>query len=141
MKVPTFIASKVIIRSTMVIAMLGLVQFATAQQRDQKLSAGSTTPLTTSSRAGIADATADQGMSANTLTHRIIDAPNGTFGYELLLEGKLFVRQTSIPGRAGVEGCPTRQHAEDLAALVERKIASGTMPPTVSDEELRSLGL
>lgn len=75
------------------------------------------------------------------LTHRIIDAPNGTYGYEILKDGKLFVRQTSIPGRSGVEGCPSRQQAEDLASFVSDKIRAGAMPPTVSAEELKSLGL
>ena len=80
-------------------------------------------------------------MSKSDITHRIIDAPNGTYGYEILTDGKLFVRQTSIPGRPGVEGCRTRQQAENLAELVADKIRSGSVPPTVSAEELKSLGL
>lgn len=131
----------IIMRSTMVVAMLGLVQFAAAQQRDQMLSTGSTMPMTASSREGIVGTSAAPDISASTISHRIIDAPNGTYGYEILMDGKLFVRQTNIPGRPGVEGCPTRQQAEDLAALVVDKIRSGAMPPTVSAEELKSLGL
>lgn len=75
------------------------------------------------------------------LTHQVIDAPNGTFGYEILADGKLFVRQTNVPGRQGQNGCATAEQANDLAALVIQKIQSGIVPPTVSADELRSLGI
>jgi hypothetical protein len=97
--------------------------------------------MTSTAREVAAEAPAARDMSGSMLTHRIIDAPNGTYGYEVFMDGKLFVRQTSLPGRPGVEGCPTRQQAEDLASLVANKIRSGAMPPTVSAEELTSLGL
>lgn len=75
------------------------------------------------------------------LTARIIEAPNGTFGYEVLSDGALFVRQTNVPGRPGNNGCPTREQAEKLSALVTEKIQRGEMPPTVTLEELKALGL
>lgn len=75
------------------------------------------------------------------LTARIIEAPNGTFGYEVLSDNKLFVRQTNVPGRPGNSGCPKREQAEKLSALVIEKIKRGEMPPTVSLEELKNLGL
>jgi hypothetical protein len=76
-----------------------------------------------------------------TLTHQVIDAPNGTFGYEILADGKLYVRQTNVPGRAGQNGCATEKQASDLAMLVIGKVRSGIVPPTVSADDLRSLGL
>ena len=75
------------------------------------------------------------------LTARIIEAPNGTFGYEVLSDGALFVRQTNVPGRPGNNGCPKREQAEKLSALVIEKIQRGEMPPTVSQNELKALGL
>jgi hypothetical protein len=117
---------------------LCLAQSSAAQDRALQQDA----PIKQTEREGaMGSTTAPSAFSKAVITHRIIDAPNGTFGYEILSDGKLFVRQTSIPGRPGVEGCATRQQAETLAALVAQKIRSGAMPPTVSAEELTSLGL
>lgn len=74
-----------------------------------------------------------------TITHRLIDAPNGTFGYEILADGKLLVRQTNVPGQPGNNGCATKADAEKLAALVADKVKRGEMPPTVSSTELNAL--
>ena len=71
----------------------------------------------------------------------VIDAPNGTFGYDILSDGRLFVHQTNVPGRPGIEGCRTRMDAERLAGLVVEKISKGEMPPTISAEELTALGI
>jgi hypothetical protein len=78
---------------------------------------------------------------AAALTYRIIDAPNGTYGYDILSNGRLFVHQTNVPGLPGNEGCRTREQAEQLAALVITKVQKGEMPPTVTTEELKELGI
>lgn len=75
------------------------------------------------------------------ITHRIIDAPNGTYGYEILADGKLLVRQTNIPGQPGNTGCATKADAEKLATLVSDKVKRGEMPPTVKKEELKELSI
>jgi hypothetical protein len=75
------------------------------------------------------------------LEYRIIPAPNNTFGYEILGNGRLFVHQTNLPGLPGVEGCRTREDAEKLARFVTEKIRRGEMPPSVSPLELDSLGI
>jgi hypothetical protein len=79
--------------------------------------------------------------SQKKLTAHVIDSPNGTFGYEVLSDGELFVRQINVPGRPGNEGCRTREQADKLSALVIEKIQRGEMPPTVTSDELKSLGL
>lgn len=76
-----------------------------------------------------------------TITHRLIDAPNGTFGYEILADGKLLVRQTNVPGQPGNTGCTTKADAEQLAVLVSDKVKRGEMPPTVTKEELQQLSI
>ena len=76
-----------------------------------------------------------------TLTSTVIDAPNGTFGYDILSNGKLFVHQTNLPGQPGNNGCKTKADAEKLAALVIEKIRKGEMPPTVNSAELKELGI
>jgi hypothetical protein len=80
-------------------------------------------------------------QAAATLTYRTIDAPGGTFGYEILSDGNLFIRQVNIPGKQGTAGCKTRSQAEALAELVIRKVKAGAMPPTVTAEELTALNL
>ena len=79
--------------------------------------------------------------STATITHRIVDAPNGTYGYEILADGKLLVRQTNIPAQPGNTGCATKADAEKLAALVADKVKRGEMPPTVTEEELHHLNI
>ena len=76
-----------------------------------------------------------------TLIHTIIDAPNGTFGYDVFSDGKLFLHQTNLPGQPGVEGCKTQADAEKLVAFVITKIKKGEMPPTITTEELKALGI
>jgi hypothetical protein len=74
-----------------------------------------------------------------TLSHKIIPGNNATFGYDIYSDGKLLIHQPTIPGLAGVDGFKTRAGAENAAKLVEKKIANGQMPPTVSTEELKKI--
>ena len=74
-------------------------------------------------------------------TFTVIDAPNGTFGYDILHNGSLLVHQPGLPGQPGVEGCRSREQAERLASFVVSKITRGIMPPTVTTDELDSLGI
>lgn len=79
--------------------------------------------------------------SSTELTFTVIDAPNGTFGYDIHSNGKLLIHQTNIPGLPGVEGCKTKAGAGKLAAFVIEKIQKGEMPPTITTEELKTLDL
>jgi len=84
---------------------------------------------------------AAEAHSNAVLTYAVIDAPNGTFGYDVFSDGQLLLHQTNLPGQPGVEGCKTKADAEKVAALVIGKIKNGQMPPTVETEELKSLGI
>ncbi len=75
----------------------------------------------------------------DTLTYKIIDAPNHTFGYSVLANGKLMIQQKSIPAMPGNEGFKTKAAAEKVVQLVIGKIKKGEMPPTVSIEEMKKL--
>lgn len=100
-------------------------------------------PLNSEGLPAQANATTSFPITATTaaITHRIIDAPNGTFGYEILADGKLLVRQTNVPGQPGNSGCATKAEAEKLASLVADKVKRGQMPPTVTKEELQQLSI
>lgn len=80
-------------------------------------------------------------FARETLTFRVIDAPNRTYGYDILGDGRLFVHQTNLPGMPGVEGCRTSADAEKLARYVIAKIRQGNMPPSITPRELDSLGI
>lgn len=79
---------------------------------------------------------------ANTnLTYNIIDAPNNTFCYDIYSSGRLMIHQTSKPGLPGNEGFKTKDDAIKVAELVMYKIRKGEMPPTVTVEEMKELGV
>ena len=75
------------------------------------------------------------------LSYRIIDAPNGTFGYDILSNGRLYIHQTNVPGVPGNEGCRTREQAEQLAVFVIEKMKKGESPPSVTSGDLERLGI
>jgi hypothetical protein len=80
------------------------------------------------------------GTNANTkLTWKIIDAPNHTYGYDVLADGRLIIHQKSIPAMPGNEGFRTQANASKVAQLVTGKIKKGEMPPTVTIEEMKKL--
>jgi hypothetical protein len=73
------------------------------------------------------------------LSYKIIDSENGTFGYQVYLEGHLFIHQPSVPGLPGNEGFKSREKTALVAELVIKKIRRNEMPPSVTMEELDAL--
>ena len=104
-----------------------------------------TTPLTPATPAQPDNATVkfpEASQYANTnLSYTIIDAPNNTFGYDIYSSGKLTIHQTSKPGLPGNEGFKTKDDAIKVAEMVMYKIRKGEMPPTVTVEEMKELGV
>lgn len=80
----------------------------------------------------------EEQRNANTSYH-IIDAPNGTFGYDVFVDGKLMIHQTSIPAMPGNDGFQTKDDASKVAEMVISKIRKGEMP-MVTPEEMKVLG-
>ncbi|MFN8286276.1 MAG: DUF4907 domain-containing protein [Chitinophagales bacterium] len=81
----------------------------------------------------------NENLKQAKFTYRIITATNNTSCYDILMDGKLFIHQTSIPGMPGNEGFKTKEQAGRVAELVIQKLKNGEMPPTVSEEEMRKL--
>ena len=71
----------------------------------------------------------------------IIPAENNTFGYDIFVNGAVLVHQPSRPGLPGNTGFVTEVDAMEVAKLVVKKIRNNEMPPTVTIEELRELGV
>ena len=76
-----------------------------------------------------------------TLTYKIIDAPDHTYGYDVFGDGALMIHQTSMPALTDNKGFKTKQDAGKIALLVIEKIRKGEMPPTISIDEMKSLGV
>jgi protein involved in ribonucleotide reduction len=79
--------------------------------------------------------------TSKTLTFQIIDAPNKTFGYDISVDGKKLIHQTSIPAVAGIEGFKTAAQAEKVAQYLIGKMKKNDALPAVSPDELKQLGV
>jgi hypothetical protein len=73
------------------------------------------------------------------LTYKIIDAPKQTYGYDVFVDGRLMIHQTSAPALPGNEGFRTKEDATKVALLVVDKIKKGERPPTISIDEMKKL--
>lgn len=72
-------------------------------------------------------------------TYRIISSIANTYGYEILINGKTFIRQKNIPGLPGLTGFKRKEDAEKAAHLVLKKLTAGIMPPSIDKYELDSM--
>lgn len=75
------------------------------------------------------------------MSYKIISATNGSWGYDIYTNLKVTIHQPIIPGRPINEGFKTKEDAEKVAKLVIEKMKKGEMPPTVTQEELKNLGI
>ena len=75
------------------------------------------------------------------ITAEINPAEGNTFGYDIYVYGSVMVHQPSRPGLPGNAGFATEEAARKVADLVIRKIRNNELPPTVTIEELRELGV
>ena len=75
---------------------------------------------------------------------KIIDGKENTFGYEIAvtLSGKTQrIRQEHKPSVPGIRGFDTKEDAQKVADFVVNKIKTKGFPPTVTPEELKTLGV
>ncbi|HXD78335.1 MAG TPA: DUF4907 domain-containing protein [Puia sp.] len=63
------------------------------------------------------------------------------FGYEVSVHGKMLIHQASIPCVPGNNGFASETEAARVAGLVAEKIGRGIMPPMVTIQEMKSLGI
>ena len=75
------------------------------------------------------------------ITIQIIPSANNTFGYDILLSKRLLVHQPNIPVLPANEGFTTKKRAQKVAEFVVKKIRNNEMPPTVTMEDLNTLGV
>ena len=63
------------------------------------------------------------------------------WSYDVFVDGKKYIHQEIIPAVSGTNGFDTEENAKKVAGLVSHKIRNNIMPPSVTPEELDSLGI
>lgn len=61
-------------------------------------------------------------------SYRIVSSEAGTYGYEILVNNKLLIRQKNVPGLSGNRGFIKKADAATTARLVIQKLQKGIMP-------------
>jgi hypothetical protein len=92
----------------------------------------------TSQREGVSFPDGEKFKDAK-ITYTIIPAANNTWCYDILVDGRLFIHQSSVPGLPRNEGFKTKEAAAAVAELVIGKINKGEMPPGVTIEEMKKI--
>jgi hypothetical protein len=76
-------------------------------------------------------------MADATIQYFVIKAGSSTYGYSIYIDGKLYIRQTTIPAMPGNRGFTRIEQTEKTALLAIEKIKQGELPPTLTVAELR----
>lgn len=71
----------------------------------------------------------------------LFEAPGTGWGYRILESGNVLINQPHIPAVPGNSGFQTSEEAQQTADLAIYKIRKGIMPPTISVQELDSMGI
>jgi hypothetical protein len=79
--------------------------------------------------------------NSNEFSFLTIENTDGTWGYQLLKDGKLMIDQKNIPAIQGNRGFSTKEKAEIMGKFILVKVKNGGFPPTTSIEEMDSLGV
>lgn len=76
-----------------------------------------------------------------TYSFELFETPGLGWGYKIFDNGALFINQPHIPAIQGNKGFSTKEKAEITASFAIIKMEQGFVPPTISPEELDSLGV
>ena len=63
------------------------------------------------------------------------------YGFDIYQKGAMMIHQNSIPAIQGNKGFSTEEEAKAVGALMLYRISNGIMPPSISIEDLDSLGV
>ena len=73
------------------------------------------------------------------ISYQLIPGINNTWGYDILVDKRISIHQTTPPGMPGNEGFKTKAGAESVAKLVISKMQKGEMPPSITVDEMKKL--
>lgn len=63
------------------------------------------------------------------------------WGYDIYVDGTMYIHQPHIPAVPGNKGFKTEEDAQKTAGLVIYKLSIGISPPSITPDELDSLGV
>jgi len=63
------------------------------------------------------------------------------WGYEVWKDGALVINQTHIPAIQGLLAFVSQEQAQKAVDIIKTKLDKGVFPPTISIDELRSIGV
>jgi len=81
-----------------------------------------------------------QSVSPSHFSYRVLQV-NGGWGYDLLIDTVVYVHQDHIPAIQGIHAFRSESDAYATATFAIEKMQQGIMPPTISVEELKDLGV
>jgi hypothetical protein len=84
---------------------------------------------------------ARKNKTASEYTFLTVQNQNSEWGYQLFKDGQLMINQQNIPAIQGNKGFSSKNDAEKIATYILEKVKKGEFPPTISVEELDSLGV
>ncbi len=78
--------------------------------------------------------------STRKITYSIIAVGAEAYGYDILVNGKVFIHQTTVPAVPGIRAFARKEDAVKVARLIVTKIEQGIMPPSVTKAEMEAIG-
>ena len=82
-----------------------------------------------------------QELVGESLTLKITDSEYNGFGFEILRGTNPLIIQPHIPAIQGIKGFNTKDQASIIGNYMIYKINHGIMPPSISVQDLDSLGI
>ena len=72
---------------------------------------------------------------------KVIEVNENQFGYDILMNGQPYIHQPHLPAVGGNDGFSSKEKAEKAGNFIIYKLENNIIPPTVSINELDSLGV
>jgi len=66
---------------------------------------------------------------------------NRGWGYDIMVDGKIYIHQPNIPAIMGNNGFSSEEDAQEVGDFIIQKLKNNIIPPSVTPEELDSLGV
>ena len=82
-----------------------------------------------------------ENFAASSYSYKVIFDQNNGWGYQIFEADKMVINQTHIPSVPGVQGFSTQENAQITAEYILKKIKQGIFPPTITPQNLDSLGV
>lgn len=78
-------------------------------------------------------------LAKGTMTYGFVPSINQTWGFQIQVNQKPFIKQLSIPAVQGNQGFKDTTAAGKVARLMIRKMKQGDMPPTITIQEMKKI--